>query len=405
MSEIMLLLNKWLRKREGLLISLVTFLFYIIIVAVALLLRLAGKIDNITLLSTIFSLLIFYLPIHIFLIRKRNQANLISCTSKYLLLADESKIDDLLSIILGGKWDKLKLDPIDEFFTCLKKILYKSDYYMRRRVAEALPALFSIDVEESEDLTKILRIDWDDSWKSDNRRRTIESLSYIVKKNKKFVKDNLRVFDGDEIFTIIAILEVICKWGDDNTTSGHAEREKMFNDLIDQMKSFGYDSSHIEAISSLKPIFDLMHSNPSDAIKRFNELKDDPNIYTQIGIARNLNCFCTQFPEGSLNLMAEFIADDRHKYVRRPISKENNVECLLRLLQNRKYAPTARDILWSLINDKDSIIRETTFDNIEKILDIDKEFAYKILNRVIDMNLDSKVVRRAEYVLERHTDS
>ena len=348
MSEIAGILKKWLRKNDGLFTSVSSLFFYVIIAAVSLVLLLAEKINGIDFLATIFVLFISFLPIHLLLIKKRNQANLISCTAKYLLLADESKIDDLLGMILGGKWDKLKLDPIDEFFTCLKKLLRKSDYEMRRRVAEALPVLFSIDVEESQELTNTLRTDWDVKWKSDNRRRTIEALSYIVKKNKSIVREYLKIFEGDEIYTIIAIIEIICIWGDDNTAAGKAEREQMLNNVIDQMKSFGHDNSHIEAISTLWDMLNLMHSNPSDALQRFNELKDDPNIYIQIGIARNLGYFCKQFPEGCIKLMASFIEESRHKYVRRPIAKENNVDSLIYLLNNRQYTdkvhnPTASD--------------------------------------------------------------
>ncbi|HDZ85158.1 MAG TPA: hypothetical protein ENH35_01235 [Candidatus Moranbacteria bacterium] len=69
------------------------------------------------------------------------------------------------------------------------------------------------------------------------------------------------------------------------------------------------------------------------------------------------------------------------------------------------YADKAREVLWNLINDTDSIIRITTFDKIEKILEVDKEFAYKLMNRVIEMNLDPKTVRRTTSLMERYEDS
>jgi len=84
----------------------------------------------------------------------------------------------------------LKIYPIEEFFTTIKRLSKQSDYEMRRRVAEALPALYQIDLENGKELFKIIRMDWDDNWKSDNRRRAIESLCYLIENDKKFVKNN-----------------------------------------------------------------------------------------------------------------------------------------------------------------------------------------------------------------------
>ena len=184
-------IKKWLRKREGVLVEIGTLLFAGIIIVVTFLLCLLCGAPWISLLETGPGVLLALFGFYIVWIRQRNKTMLISFTSKYLLEEEEPKIDELLGILIAGRWEKLKIDPIEEFFECLKKISQKTDNYeMRRRIAEALPALFKIDFEESKEIVRILREDWDQRWKADNRRRAIEELSFIISKDKDFVKQD-----------------------------------------------------------------------------------------------------------------------------------------------------------------------------------------------------------------------
>jgi len=388
----------WIRKRENILIEFVSILSWVIIGIIALLLYISGLLDLLTLIQVVFGLLLAFLPLYFYLIKKRDQTMLISFTSKYLLEKDEAKIDELLGILIAGKWEKLKIDPIEEFFNCLKRICKKSNFEMRRRIAEALPALFKIDLERSKEIVEILRRDWDERWKSDNRRRTVESLSYIVKKDKDFVRENLQIVDGDEIFTIIAIVEILDVWRE---KINKKEAENLFENLIEEIKERKYRDDEITAISELWNLLYIIRNDPYQAIKKFEELKDTSNIYVQICIARNLKRLCNRFPEKILNLMGYFIQEDKHKNVRRPIAKEDSVECLIDLLRDRRLSEKAKDIILKLINDKDDIIRLATFDKIEKIIDVDREFGRKLLQNIIDKNQHPKLVERAKNILKR----
>lgn len=388
----------WIRKRESILIEFVGILSWIIIGTIALLLYFSGLLDLLTLVQVVFGLLLAFLPLYFYLIKKKDQTMLISFTSKYLLEKEEAKIDELLGILIAGKWEKIKIDPIEEFFNCLKRICEKSDFEMRRRIAEALPALFKIDLERSKEIVEILRIDWDERWKSDNRRRTVESLFYIVKKDRVFVRENLRIVDGDEIFTIIAITEILDVWRE---KINKKEAENLFENLVKEIKERKYKADEITAISELWSLLYLIRNNPNQAINKFEELKDVPNIYLQICVARNLKHLCKRFPERILNLMEDFIEKDRHKNVRRPIAKEDSVECLISLLRDKRLSEKARNIIWKLINDEDDIIRLATFDKIEKIIDIDSEFGRKILQNIVDKNRHPMLVERAKNLLER----
>jgi len=389
----------WIRKRENILIEFVGILSWVIIGIIALLLYLSGLLDLLTLVQVLFGLLLAFLPLYFYLIKKKDQTMLISFTSKYLLEKEEAKIDELLGILIAGKWEKLKIDPIEEFFNCLKRICEKSDFEMRRRIAEALPALFKIDIERSKEIVKILRKDWDEKWKSDNRRRIVESLFYIIKKDKDFVRENLQIVDGDEIFTIIAIVEILDVWRE---KINKKEAENLFENLIEEIKERKYRDDEITAISELWNLLYIIRNDPYQAIKKFEELKDAPNIYVQICIARNLKHLCNRFPERILNLMGYFIQEDKHKNVRRPIAKEDSVECLIDLLRDRRLSEKAKDIILRLINDKDDIIRLATFDKIEKIIDVDREFGRKLLQNIVDKNRHPKLVERAKNLLKRN---
>lgn len=398
-------IKRWIKKKENLLVEFLGILFWVIVAAGALCLYFSGILDLLTLLQVLFGLLLASLPIYLHLVKKREQMLLLGFTARFLLEKDEAKIDELLGILIAGKWEKLKLDPIEEFFGSLEGLCLKGSFEMRRRIAEALPALFKLDLEKSKELAGILRHDWDAAiWKSDNRRRAIEAMSYIVKKEKKFVRDNLHLVDKDEIYTIIAIVELIDAWRE---KVNREEGERLFADVEKEMREKGYSDDEVYAVSELWNLLRLTHSDTNAAARRFEELKDTPNVYLQICIARNLRRLCKGFPRcrarrlcnGSpsriLDLMAFFIQEDKNKNVRRPIAKEESLECLAILLRYKSYSEKAKEIIWALINDKDDIIRLSAFDKIESILEIDPTFGMRILQHVIASDHHPELVERA----------
>lgn len=391
--------NKWFNKIKKIPQNNLTIQLYVIFVFFLIILFLINFIPLITLGGGLVSLLVLIN----FALKERStqkkQTLLISFTAKYLLEKEDYYIDEILGTLIAGTWKKLKIDPIEEFFATIKRLSKQSDYEMRRRVAEALPALYHIDLEKGKELFKIIRIDWDDNWKSDNRRRAIESLCYLIENDKKFVKNNLHIIDGDEIFTIISLVEILDKYGEKTSWEG---TENRFNELKNELIERKYSSDEIESISELWNILDSIRYNPHQAINKFEDLKDSPNIYVQICIARNLNRLSERFPERILNLMGYFIHKDKHKNVRRPIAKENSIECLISLLQDRRISEKAKEIIWKLVSDDDEIIRLATFDKVEKILDVNNEFGKRILEHIVERNGHSRLVERARTLLDRY---
>lgn len=391
-------IKKEIRKNEILFVGILVVLFWVIVVIIASICYYFGWIDISVLIGVGLAFLLALYPIYWYVIKKIEQTKLISFTSKYLLEKEESNVDELLGILIAGKWEKLKIDPIEEFIKCIKSMCLNGDFEMKRRIAEALPALFKIDLEGSKELVKILRKDWDKRWKSDNRRRTIEALSHIINKEKVFVGECLHINDGDEIFTIIAMVEIIDLWRE---KINKKSAEKLFLTLKYEMKGQQCGSDEKKAISELWDLLYLIRFDPNQAIKRFEGLKDSSNIYIQICIARNLKHLCKRFPGRILNLMNYFLGDAKHKNVRRPIAKDDSVKNLFSLLQDRQLSEKAKETIWKLIKDEDDIIRLATFDMIEKILDIDREFGRTIIQHVIKRNRHPKLVKRAETLLLR----
>ena len=389
--------NMWINKIKKIPLNYLTILVYVILVIFLISLFLLNLIPLLILCGGLVNLFILIIIALIERYKQKKQTLLISFTVKYLLENEDYYIDEILGTLIAGTWKKLKIDPIEEFFATIKRLSKQSDYEMRRRVAEALPALYQIDLENGKELFKIIRMDWDDNWKSDNRRRAIESLCYLIENDKKFVKNNLHIIDGDEIFTIISLVEILDKYGEKTSWEGIENR---FHEIENELVERKYCSDEIESISELWNILDLIRYNPNQAIKKFEDLKDSSNIYVQICIARNLNRLGKRFPERILNLMGYFIHKDKHKNVRRPIAKENSIECLIHLLQDRKTSGKAKKIIWELVSDDDDIIRLATFDKAEKILDVDNEFGKRILEHIVERNGNSRLVERARTLLD-----
>ena len=321
--------------------------------------------------------------------------------SKKYLIEDQLKrqidrLDIIINELLAEDWQKTKIDSTSELFKMIKSNCEKDDYNIKRKIAEALPSLYKINFNYSKEIVQILRKDWDEiKWKSDNRRRTIESLSSCIEQDKEFVKEQLNIVDGDEIYTIIAIVETLSFW---KAKVDEKEGVDIFDKLIIEMKDYSYSSDEINSINEIWTLLNVINSDPEKAIIDFNALKDSENIFIQITIARNLINFCQNYPEKVLELMQYFLSVKEKRNLRRPIAKENSLSCLISLMLKSNYADTAKRIIWNLMTDNDLIIRQTAFDRMERILQIDNEFGLQILDQIRSQEKDNDILKRAAII-------
>lgn len=407
------ILNKFIYgiKRINSILELIGVFFYLILVFVGLFLYSISKLEIKTLLEASIAFIIALIPLYLYVIKKRDQTLIMSFTTNYLIEEDYARLDELLGILIAGRLERLKIDPIDRFYKCLEEVCKSSNVEMRRRLSEALPALYKIDLEKSKDIVSMLRYDWDnDRWKSDNRRRAIESLSYIVKKEKKFVLDNLKIKEKDEFITLIAVTEILYKI---KTQLGSRDADKFFVELINDMGQRKYSPFEIDMIKKMWDVLNMINSDFDSAMGEFFILRSSDKLYYQVFVARNFRLLCdgypkcikkkhcfNSYPERSLEFMEHFLNQGKHKYTRRPISKEDSLECLLILLGYTNFKDKVVRIIWKLFRDEDDIIRITSFDKIENIMEVDKRLAIEILNHIISNEKNERLVHRAKNLVK-----
>lgn len=363
---------------------------------IVIVLKIFNKIPYLTFNGAIVALLVAIASSYFQKQKNEHQTALITITAKYLLERETSYVDEILGTLISGKFTKIKIDAIAEFFECLQSICNGKDFEMRRRVAEALPALFQINMEKSMNIFEILRRDWDKRWKDDNRRRAIESLNSIIDEDKKFVIGNINIIDNDRIFTVIALTEIL------SCCVKHAKLEDIkFSKLLEDMHYRKFGSDEIESIEELWNLRKLISKDIKSALDKCNLLKDNTNEYIQICVARNIKFFCKKFSVSTLNLMEYFINQTMPKNVRRPIAKEDNLDCLISLCKDKECSSRAQSVIWKLMTDDDEIIRLAAFDKIEKIISIDEELGKRILVHIINYNHNSTLVQRAKNLLKK----
>lgn len=399
-----------LLKRRDTVVDILGFIIYVLILVGGITLFILGVINLFEVISLFIALLLASLPLFLYLLKKREQTLFICFTSKYLMEKNESRLDDLLGILIAGKIERLKLDPVDEFFKSIETFCETGDVEMHRRISEALPALYQINLENSKEIVSLLRNDWDENWKADNRRRTIESFNYIIGKDNKLILDNINIIDKDEFITIIAMIEIL--YFMEGMVSKKVINSRLEN-LRASMDKIGFPQYQINLLNDIWNLLKLIKEYPQYAITELLLIsKNSCDVYLQIFAARNFRLLCNGYPkcfkrghclsaspERSLDFMENFLSKDKHKNVRRPIAKELSLKCLVLLLKNRNYRNKANEIIWKLINDNDDIIRITTFDQIDNILDVDKDFGFQIIDYLSKNEKNEKLLNRVNRML------
>lgn len=369
-------------------------------------------IDLLSLISLLFALLIASIPLLVYLLKKRDQTLLICLTSKYLMEKDESRLDDLLGILITDKMDRLKLNPVDEFFKGIIGFCETGDVETRRRISEALPALYRINLISSKNIVTILRKDWDKRWRADNRRRTIESFNYLINNDKKYILENLKIVERDDFLIIISILEIL--YALKESFSKKIINHKI-TEIMNDMKLYGFKQHHIDLFNDIWNRLISIKENPELAIEdflRISKNESDPNL--KIFAARNFRLLCDGYPkcylkshclsstaERTIKFVNNFLSDTKYKNVRRPLAKERSLDCLIMLLKIKSLKTKVKELIWKLIKDNDDIIRITTFDKIDNILETDKEFGLKIINRITRNDTNIILKERAKRVQVR----
>lgn len=376
-----------------------------------------GDKDIKTILTTIGVLITTSITVF-FYYRKEKNKNLLTNLSLNFLLDDEFRFDYLLNVLIGKKPNKIPIgDSTDILFERIAYYSNKGDVEMVRRITETLPVLYYLSKAKYWNLVENLRDDYDPHrWKSDNRRRVIESFEYILL-NSGFEKKILTYLEprlNDETFTNIASIEILAKIF---TLQGNKKRiaKQILSSYNKIVKSKLIDSKTKQLISKEWKLLCSTTKEFEKSRNGFLKFADSKDINEQIIAARNFRMLCkgsnkcflkdkckSDDPTFAIQFYNKFLEHDRHKNVRRPMAKEYSLECLVLLLQRKGFENMAKDIIWKLFKDEDNIIRITSFDKIYRIKEINHGFSDEIIEFLDKNDKDEKIRARIDFMTKYH---
>ncbi len=329
-------------------------------------------------------------------------AILIEITTSYLLRGGKPFLDSLLGKLISGTWRRELLKPGDALFDVLKQISEGEDWAMKRRIAEALPALGSIDPKRALEIIQVLRDDWEPTrWKTDLRRRVVEALVIPAAPGYSPLIDTikpreliplLQLREKDQVYVAMAITEASYEWEDTQPKKGPELR----NDLLNFM-SVTFPKDESESVSALMDLLQLSKRKEMTAtLAKLEEMSNSPNTYIRIACSRNVLILSERFPEKTLDLMLKFLETSQPNNVRRPIAKERSVDFLISIARSQAYRQKAHEVLWKLFSDPDSIISETAFDKAESLKEKDKELLISICDFVLGRDTSQELLDRVK---------
>jgi transcriptional regulator with XRE-family HTH domain len=126
------------------------------------------------------------------------------------LSEEERYLDDLLGDYIADPSSQ-RTTP----FTVFAAVARSPRWELKRRLAEALPALIGLDVDWAVSLMETLRADPPDpEWRTDIRRRVIEAIPALWAKRPQAAASLLRWQEGDEVYAALSTLDALAEIGD-----------------------------------------------------------------------------------------------------------------------------------------------------------------------------------------------
>jgi hypothetical protein len=308
---------------------------------------------------------------------QRANAVLTEITLTYLATGDRQLLDELFGRLIGGAFQKEDFKPTQQFFRALSKVVADGDYWISRRLVEALPALFELDRKATLSLLHTIRAsEYDTRFRDDLRRRALEALALplatgsdkmiLARLSDKELLKLLSPVPGDQVWTDMAVLEVaaaaIANAGDDDSRA-RRKMEEQLQHIADSItaRSLGLR----ELWPGAKSAFD---GDAESALRTATTLAASPDVDSRTAAGRLCVLIVrhdkTWRDAGAVLALQAKLAEDPDRYVRRPLAREVNVRYLLRALSSQDQIK-AQALLLRLATDDDAIIPLTIFDIIE----------------------------------------
>ena len=307
-----------------------------------------------------------------------------------------STIDHLIGNLLSGEVSATTYHP-QLVIQTLDMLRDGTPWEIRRRIAEALPALCRLDIAGTERLMEALRTDLDERRGPDIRRRVIEALPALFGEAPQSLPTIIHLLQprpDDDIYVALATVEVC---GDVQVGARYLleHREgRTAPDLEEQIACLlpeiariqrqilvGRESAERESLQFSMALHNLLPA-PDTLLISLREGIQSHETLIQLVTVRYLERILPAKPAEALQLYELLLRTQTQKNVRRPVAKA--LPALLQCLKETSLPvrALARSVILALAGDPDVPIRRAVADHAMHIFAIDREFLLVLLRRM-----------------------
>jgi len=303
------------------------------------------------------------------------------------LSEEERYLDDLLGDLrppdgrTGGGPPEVTIP-----FAVLAAVARSPRWELKRRLAEALPALLAYDADWAVPLMETLRDDPPDpEWRTDIRRRAIESTPDLWRVRPGAAAPLLHWRDGDEVYAALATLEALADIGDADLSA--QVREDLLSHVPDRSQP---------VVRLYADLLDRSRSAPDAVLKVIDTHRADASRLVRICVARSLHRLLPSRPAETLTRLHTLLRRENgrpaeHQNVRRAVARHpGGVIALL----GGTYDKAALGLLRALAADPDVHIRRAICDALS-------EMAARAPEVALDLIEDHLLQDRDRFVHER----
>jgi transcriptional regulator with XRE-family HTH domain len=310
------------------------------------------------------------------------------------LTAEEKETDTLLSTLLTGEAEP---GEIARLLSALES--GSLPWELRRRMAEALPTLVQLDAETTFRLAAILRDDYDPlRWHTDVRRRVVEAVPAMYAHDPEQGLALLEPQPQDQVYVHIAIAEAL----HDIKGIDPADANRIRHTLTEQERP-----EHVGMIEFLSGLLDQIgEGNARSALEVMKAASSRHRIFRTCVMRSLSRLLDTEVAADALWLMLYFyrrtegrIAE--HRNVRRPAVIA--FPKLISLLDDGgEVALLAKMMIWQFAQEEEAIARRAVADELPRLMASHRDFAQQLADDLL-MDSDPYVRRRVWSVKARAT--
>ena len=303
------------------------------------------------------------------------------------LSEEERYLDDLLGDCIANPSPQGSLP-----FTVLAAVARSPRWELKRRLAEALPALLEVDAARTVALMETLRVDPPDpEWRSDIRRRVIEALPALWQVRREAVAPLLHWQEGDEVYAGLAMLDALFEIGDPALLT--EVRADLFAHARPRDRGRLFPT---RALRTYAEILDRCTADPDGALAIVAAHREDEGRLIRICVARALHRLFPTRPAETLKLMRSFLRREKgqpveHQNVRRALAR--HPAGLIALLDS-PYDETALALLETFTADQDVHIRRAICDVLPDVVDRSPEVALDLIEKYLLQDRDHFIYER-----------